>query len=109
MNTTDTQAIVIVTINYEHEIHSTAQAWYTKKKKKKKSTMKACVTIIILSQSTKPIQSNSTKWPQPIFEHTYHKTQQQLKNPRNQDYNHEILRENMKTHTFSWRLKLRRC
>ena len=36
------------------------------------------------------------------------KTQQQIKNPRNQGNRHEILRENKKTHTFSWRLKLRR-
>ena len=35
------------------------------------------------------------------------KTQQQLQNPRNQGNKHEILRENKKTHTFSWRLKLK--
>ena len=39
---------------------------------------------------------------------TYIKSQQQHKNPRNQSYNHEILRENRKTHTFSWSLKLRK-
>ena len=38
----------------------------------------------------------------------FFKTQHQLKNPRNQGNKHEILRENTKTHTFSWRLKLRR-
>ena len=36
----------------------------------------------------------------------YTKTQQQLKNP-NRGKKHEILRENKKTHTFSWSLKKR--
>ena len=31
----------------------------------------------------------------------YTKTQQQLKNPRNQGNKHEILKEKKKTHTFS--------
>ena len=51
--------------------------------------------------------TNSTKWSNPCSNTYIAKHNQQLKNPRNQGYNHEELRENKKTHTFSWRLKLR--
>ena len=100
-----TQANVYRTFYNGYDMHNRSQN--NNHTQEWKSNMRASISSIILSKPTKPLQANSTKITQPMFKHTYRKTQQQLKNPRNQVYNHEILRENKKAHTFSWRLKLR--
>ena len=103
--TLKTQANVYKTFYNGYDTHNRTQN--NNHNQEWKSNMRTSISSIILSKPKKPIQANSTKITQPMLEHTYHKTQQQLKNPRNQGYNHEILRENKKTHTCSWRLKLR--
>ena len=60
---------------------------------------------IVIINTTHSI--NSTKWTQPKFEHHISQVSTITNNPRNQGNKHEIFRENKKTHTFSWRLKLR--
>ena len=47
------------------------------------------------------LNQNHKNKPNPYLNIIYTKSQQQLKNPRNQGNKHEILRENKKTHTFS--------
>ena len=54
-----------------------------------------------------PFNQTQQNDPNPYSNIIYTKSQQQLKNPRNHGNKHEILRENKKTHTFSWRLMLR--
>ena len=75
--------------------------------KRWKLTMITIISSIILSKPTTPIQSNSTKIIQPIFEQHISQNSITTLKTRKQGYNYEILRENKKTHTFSWGLKLK--
>ena len=53
MKSTESQVTVFETFYYEHDMHNTAQSWYTTQKLE--ANMKTCKTSIILSISTKPI------------------------------------------------------
>ena len=63
---------------------------------------KICISGIIFSMSI-----NSKKQTQTIFEQHESQISTTTQKSRNLGYNHKILRENKKTHTFPWGLKLR--